>query len=396
VLAGVSFEDDVMDVLLVGPWGPAALAFARSLHSEGIGVYLLQATAQHPDSSSLSVLRGTTSLPPHLVGTAEGLDRIQAYARAINATALVAMVDRELVWLAEHRDRFEPSCRVLSQSSRSLFPLLSKRFQLLLAGKAGLSVLPTHVLMRPEDVESIAAHDYPLVLRPDRHDDIEPSFKARLVESRTQLERLIRDCTHIDSPLIAQPFRRFPNLVVHGVRAVDGQVIASRCFRVPRKFEAVSLTLEPTVFPDALEQQCVEFARLAGITGCYHLEFLFSDEDARAYFLEVNVRLGGTTDKVVRAGFDEPLLLLQAYGIRPPSPSVTGSTARRVANKRVLLKHIVRAARGQLTTLDYPNVNRMTHIAYSCRDLIVATDSTFDWRDIVGSIRFHLRNIGSE
>jgi hypothetical protein len=361
-----------------------------------MGVYLLQATAQHPDSFSFSAVRGTTSLPPHLVGTAEGLDRVHAYARAVKATALVAMVDRELAWLAEHRDRFEPSCQVLSQSSRSLFPLLSKRFQLLIAAKVGLSVLPTHVLMRPEDVEPVPAHDYPLVLRPDRQDDVEPSFKARIVESRDELERLIRDCRRIDSPLIAQPLRHLPNLVVHGVRAVDGQVIASRCFRVPRKFEAVSLTLEPTAFPDALQQQCAEFARLAGITGCYHLEFLLSDEGARAYFLEVNVRLGGTTDKVVRAGFDEPLLLLQAYGIRPPSSSVKGSRARRVANKRVLLKHILRAARGKLTPLDYPDVSRVSHIAYSCRDLIVATDSIFDWRDIGGSLRFHLRDIGSE
>src|SRR5437879_1377017 len=43
-----------------------------------------------------------------------------------------------------------------------------------------------------------------------------------------------------------------------------------------------------------------EFATRADIQGCYHLEFLFSPPDSRAYFLELNVRLGGTTDKVVR------------------------------------------------------------------------------------------------
>jgi biotin carboxylase len=386
----------MVDVLLVGPWGPAALAFARSLRREGIGVYLLQATLQHPDSASLSALRGTASLPPHFVGTPEGLDRVHAYARAVKATALVAMVDSELVWLAEHRDRFEPSCQVLSQSSDSLIQLLSKRFQLQLAEKAGLSVLPTYLLTRPADVESIAAHHYPLVLRPDRPEDIEPSFKARVVECSSQLRRLIRNCRRIDAPLIAQPLRRVPSLVVHGVRAVDGRVIASRCFRVPRKFEAVSLTLEPAEFPAALEEQCSEFASRAHITGCYHFEFLYSDEDARAYFLEVNVRLGGTTDKVVRAGFDEPLLLLQAYGIGPPSTPVDTPAARRVANKRVLLKHILWAARGKLTALDYPDVNPVTHIAYSCRDLIVAADSVFDRRDILGSLRFHLRNLGAE
>ena len=90
---------------------------------------------------------------------------------------------------------------------------------------------------------------------------------------------MIRGCKNIGSPIIAQPFRSLPNLLVHGVRSVTGAVIGSRCYSVPRKFEGVTLSIEPRPFPSRLEEMCCQFARLAGITGCYHLEFLFSSTE---------------------------------------------------------------------------------------------------------------------
>jgi hypothetical protein len=353
-------------------------------------VFLLQASAQHDAPRSFSAIRGATLLDPQLVGTREGLDFIRRYAAEIRASALVATVDHELVWLAKHRDEFGP-CRVLSQPAASLFTLLSKRTQIELAGRAGLSVLPTYYLRRPEDAATVPDDRFPLALRPDRPEDVEPAFKVRRAASRDQLQRLIGDCRRLDSPIVAQPLQRLPNLVVHGVRAEHGQVIGSACFDVPRTFENVSLSVKRRPFPDGLEAQCHEFARLAEITGCYHLDMLFSPSDNRAYLLDANVRLGGTTDKVVRAGFDEPALLLQAYGIIPAPPLPARGTSRRVANSRVLLKHIARAVTGKLSDTDYPDASRLRHVAYSVRDLILAKDSTFDWRDVPGSIRFLLR-----
>jgi len=382
-------------VLLVGPWAPSALAFARSLQRQKIGVYLLQATAQHRRSWSMSGLQGSATIPEHLARTADGVDLIRRYAHHVDASAVVATLDGELMWLGEHRHLFEPGCKVLVQTPESLFRLLSKRYQCDLARRVDLPVLPTYLVAQSQDADRIPASDFPLVLRPDRPEDVRPGFKVRLVKSSDDLRAVIRACERIASPIIAQPFKRLPNLVVHGARAVTGEVIASRCYSVPRKFEGVTLTIEPRSFPDGLEERCRQFATLGGITGCYHFEFLFSPTENRAYFLEVNVRLGGTTDKVVRTGFDEPSLLLQSYGIVPRHES-SGGRRRRVANKRALLKHIVWAARGKLTELDYPNVGRFTHIACSVRDLIVAKDSVFDWCDVPGSIRFHLRGLTRE
>ena len=379
-----------MTVLLVAPWGPLSLAFARSLHRQGVDTYLLQAAAQNRFRGSFPALRGSTTIPARLSGTGEGIDLLKRYATAVGASALVAAVDSELIWLGRNRHQFEPSCRLLVPPPDALHRLQSKRHQLDLAARAGLSVQPTYLLMRPDDAKGIPDHDLPLVLRPDRPDEVHPGFKVRLVRSREELERVIR-ASRILSPLIGQPFQSLPNLVVHGARTLAGDVIASRCYLVSRKFEGVSLSIESWPFPNALEERCHEFATLADITGCYHFEFLFSPADQRAFFLEVNVRLGGTTDKVVRTGFDEPRLLLETYGLLSRSPASRDRGSGRVVNKRVLLKHMVWAATGKLTPLDYPDAGRVGHLAHSLRDMIVAKDSVFDWRDLPGSVKFQLR-----
>jgi biotin carboxylase len=379
-----------MRTLLVSPWAPVALAFARSLGRRGIGVHLLQPTAQLHPGWSYSAIEGTTRLPETLVDTDAGIDWIHALVTRLGASALVAVRDRDLLWIAAHRDRFEPACRILAPTPEWLAPRLSKRWQIDLARRAGLAVLPTHEVARPEDADRVPASDFPLVLRPDAEGAADPVFKAQLVTSRDELRRLLQGCRRLDAPLLAQPFQRLPNLLVHGARTVAGEVIASRCYLVPRKLDGVTLALEPVPFPHGLEERCRHFAAQAGLAGCYHFEFLFSPADARAVFLEINVRLGGTTDKVVRTGFDEPALLLQAYGLLP-APPPRRESRRRVVNKRVLLKHVVRALKGTLTELDYPDTSRPRHVLASCRDLLVAKDAIFEWGDVSGSLRFHLR-----
>jgi len=364
------------------------------LQRRGIGTYLLQTnTAEYCAPGALSTVEGAVAMPPKALGTETGLAFIRTHVERVGASALTAITDRELLWLGENRHRFAPSCKVLAQSPESLSRLLSKRYQMTLAKEAGLAVLPTYRLTKPQDANTIPAADWPLVLRPDRALSVDPPFKIRLVESVDSLRTLLRECQRIEAPILAQPFMRLPNLVVHGARSISGDVIASRCYDVPRMFEGLSLVIQPREFPDDLEEMCREFVSRADLQGCYHLEFLFSPTDSRAYFLEVNVRLGGTTDKVVRTGFDEPALLLESFGVIPRRISQTMVRARRVVNKRTVLKHIGRAAVGHLTPLDHPNTNRLAHIAYSCRDLLLAKDSIFDWRDASGSLRFHLRDL---
>jgi hypothetical protein len=107
--------------------------------------------------------------------------------------------------------------------------------------------------------------------------------------------------------------------------------------------------------------------------------------------------MSGTTDKVRAFGFDQPALLLEAFGLKGPrSRRCISTPRRRVVTKRQVLRHLLTAMRGGLTELDHPQVSRTKHALLSLRDLALARDSAFDWRDLRGWLWFNLQRPRSE
>jgi len=150
--------------------------------------------------------------------------------------------------------------------------------------------------------------------------------------------------------------------------------------------------LRKTELPLELGQRLREFGRLTGLTGAYHYDFLYDRAAAQYYFLEVNPRLGGTTDKVIWLDYDEPALCLESYGYKVGPPHRRFHSARsRVVNKRALLKHMMCALRGNTQCVDYPPVSRCRHLLHSALDLLSARDSAFDFQDLAGTFSIHFR-----
>lgn len=380
-------------LLMLGKWGPCVIACARSCSAQGIQFHLAHVGQKSENGKNhSSAVASVLFIDLDIIGTPQGIELIAKHVKAIKATALVAANDDQLVWLAKNRHVFEPHCKVLVQSAESLNQLLSKCYQLEIAQQVGFQVLPTILLIGLEDISKVPDSAFPLVIRPGKSDDVYPSFKVQLIKSREQLYAFMLKLQFVRAPIIAQPFMNVPNLLVHGVRDIDGQILSTKSYLVPRKFEGFALSLEPYPFPKHLQQMCGEFVAKAGVYGCYHFDLLFSPDTQIIYFLEINVRLGGTTDKVMQLGFDEPSLLLQAYHLIPRKPCTTDTIIyNRVVNKRALLKHIFWAARGKLTEMDYPPVSRIKHMLYTLRDLLWTKDSVFNWKDIRGSLWFYLR-----
>jgi len=372
-------------ILLLGDWNWPFLAVARSCRRRGIGVYLLGSSRSgrrwRRYSSSLD---GARTMPRAAFGTREGLHMALRHVRELQASALVAVDDPLLLWLALNRPEFEPGCRLLMPHAEVLRWAASKRNQTELATEIGFDVLPTVYLSRPADARNLPLHLYPLVLRPDRQPSAAPFFKAVQVNSPAELGAAVGDRAPVCGTLIAQPKLSLPNLVVHGARSEAGEILAMKAFLVPRKFEGVTLTIMPTEFPVGLERCCRDFVERSEITGCFHFELLLSSRDNRAWFLEINTRLGGTTDKVRALGFDEPLYLLQAYGMAPAAPDPLTLKRGLAANRRALIRHALWAIAGRLTELDYPEGTRIRQAARSARDFLLARDSVFDWSDLRG------------
>jgi predicted ATP-grasp superfamily ATP-dependent carboligase len=385
-------------VLLIGSFTRPLLAFARSADRLGVKPYLVEISRGLSQWTKYSsCLHGGTCLDPDLVGTEMGIRFLANYAKDLGASALICDNDCPPTWIAEHRSHFEPSTVVMVTSSQSMEALRSKAKQLELAKNAGFNTLPSWLLLRPQDFVTVPAEAYPVCLRPSLARKVRPQFKATVSSNPQELRTFLSGRTSLEGGIVVQPFLNVPNLLVHGVRSPSGQVVSLRSFLVDKKFEGIALSLTTIPMPPELPDACRRFVERADVTGCFHFDLLYSPSDRKIYFLEINERPGGTTDMVSKLTYDEFLYSLIAYGFEVrQTPRYRAPSTQRVANKRVLIKYILRALRLQLTALDYPISNTFTRITSSFRDLLFATDSVFDWRDLRGSCWYHCRVPGSD
>ena len=388
-----SAKRNIRRLILLGEFGPPFLTFARSCKARGIAPYLLETTRREPRwrrySSSLA---GGDAIVPDIIDTPDGIRELHDYAAAVKAEAVVTLSDHNLLWLARNRGEFEPDCRLLVPSVESLELLASKKKQLDLARNVGFEVLPTWYLSGVDDCSAIPVRQFPVCLRPTDDRSVEPTFKVKVAHSLEELRDLLGELRFLETPVVAQPFMQLPNLVVHGVRSDAGEILAMQGFLVRRKFEGLALSFERVELPDDLDRHCRAFAHAADVTGCFHYDLLASKSEDRCYYLEINARLGGTTEKAFRLGFDEPALALAAFGLEGPTePPPRRTHCTRTVNKRAVIKHIVYALRGRLSELDHPPVGPLKHLWLSCCEFLFVRDSVFDWSDLRGSLWFHLR-----
>ena len=379
-------------IAFLGYPGPIMLAFVRACAKEGISTYLVQVAKESmPIGKYSRWLDGVTNIDPEIIGSENGINFIEQTIRDIGADGLIAVDEIHLRWLVDNGNVLRRSVRLLMPTRDCLYDVSSKKRQIAIAADAGFDILPTDYIYRTSDSDEIADSNFPICLRPSDPTMVSPCFKARIFQTRTNVSTFLEGLNAIQSPIIAQPFHNFPDLKVHGSRSEDGQILAMEPFFVERKFEGVTLTLMRGSFPSGVRDCCEKFAHLAGLTGGFHFDLLYSTMENRAYFLEVNARMGGITDKAMAFGYNQPRLILRSYG-HPVTTTDTSATSRkRVVTKRAVIKHITKAVTGRLTELDYPAVNLVQHVALSIRDLLFACDSVFDRHDIVGSIWFNFQ-----
>ncbi len=268
-----------------------------------------------------SAVRFAAYMPLEDVGTPAGIAILCEFIQRTNAEALLAFWDPEMLWLAANEDSLPRGCKLLMSSKEALQGVQSKHDQLQLAERCGFSVLPTWQLSRQEDASGIDPAAYPVCLRPSAPSGVKPTFKVEVLQSPSELNAFLGRRTWGPEPLLVQPFLPLPTVVIHGVRSESGELLALEAFIAPMKFQGITLELRPLRLDENIARCCRKFANEAGITGPFHFELLYSAETGSFYYLEINARLGGTTDKVFRLGFDEPLLTLSGLwlpGAGPP------------------------------------------------------------------------------
>ncbi len=378
----------IATVALYGELGPPVLTTARSLRDAGINVVFLCIGNLIPAEWS-NAISFAACMRPEDVGTPAGLALISDFIRLTNAQALLPFWDPQMVWLGANEGSLPRGCKLLSSTEQALRGVLSKHDQLQVARDCGFSVLPTWELFRQEDVCGIDPAAYPVCLRPSAPQGVNPTFKVEVLKTPSELNAFLAHRTWGPEPLLVQPFQSLPTAVIHGVRSESGEMLALEAFIAPMKFEGISLALRPLPLDEKIAHCCRQFANQAGITGPFHFDLLYCAQTSSYYYLEINVRLGGTTDKVFRLGFDEPLLTLSAYGFEVPLRPYRARKGRPVINRRALVKHMLSVARGRLSPLDYPVSGPLPHLLLSLRSLLWARDSIASVRDLQGTWFFY-------
>ncbi len=304
------------------------------------------------------------------IHTSESLTQIKAFAESVHADALLTDDDWVLALLARNRALFEPACAVLAPSYDILLNLWDKACQVRLAAQCGFDVLPTYTLCSAEDIATIPNEAFPVVIRPSYLNSAVPAFKAKVLATRREVSELFA-ATQWSHPPIVQRFCLGPNLVLNGVRAESGEWLGLRLFNVYRKYHGFSVSMEPIPLPPAMDRAARSFVESAGLTGPFHFELLANPADNKAYFLEINCRLGGTTGKVMELGFDEPGLLFKAFDVAPLSPLPPLRAHRRVTSLRLNLTQVQNELRNRPDPLAYPQLPRLQSIAAALRESLL-------------------------
>lgn len=372
--------------VLISAFGPPALAAIRSWGSRGFPVGLICIQPEKQPLPRSRYLTAVTPLNPDTLYTDQGFARIDAFLNEYGATGIMPINEKISCWLNHNRGRMKSSAVIWAPETPVIQKVLSKGEQLRVAREVGFELLPTY-LIEYDNYQEVAPEHFPLCLRPDAPGTVTPAFKVHIVQDRQDLTRMLHTITRMDRPLLAQPFVNLPNLVVHGSRTVKGTVIGMQSFLVERKFQGVTLTIRPTSMERSLATLCSDFVERFALVGCFHFEFLFDPGSGKAFFLEINGRLGGTTAKVYACGYDEPLLALEAYGVCESGKQLIRNCV--VSGKHALIKYLIYTITNKVTHLDYPMEHPVPRLLKTLWAAVRCKDEILSRADPQGSFSFY-------
>ncbi len=388
--------DPVTVPMIVGPFGPAQLACLRSWRALGLAPVFVQ-TEGPPQPWGLGGLVSAHAFRPMAeLRTPAGAKWLAALVQRHGVTGLTCVADELALWL-QREVALPEGTRCWLAAPAAIERLTSKAGQLALAQESGFSLLPTWRVSTVADIEAIPENAFPLVARPDTTPSVRPLFKVERFDGRTALAAFVTSRTQITRPMVLQPFRRGPNLLVHGWRRADGTADAYTLFEVPRKMDGVAVEIVARPADASLLNACRQFAARLGLHGVFHFDLLQDPATGQALFLEANGRLGGTTGKVTALGWDEPAALLHAHGV-PGFTAPAGAVAvgRRGFNLQSALKYLARSLRGGLGSLDYPDAGRAEATAALLRLLATGQEEIGLFRAPRSALGFYAQRIQRE
>ena len=362
-------------IALLGRLGTPQLACLRSWRRAGVPCVFLHADAA-PLPRVVAWLLGVrcVHLGPLRLDDPGFVQRLAAVLAEVGAQALTCVSEPISVALWACRDQLPAGLRIASVRPEQARLLESKVSQDRLARESGLDTLPSHHFVPGQRVQ-LPPHAFPLVLRPDVARRVEPEFKVAVVHDLAACQVLVDGLAPTSSGVIAQPFVRGPNLLVHAWRSACGRQHGLLAFRAEAKHKGVTVVICPVELDPQIADGCRRMGQALGLTGVYHFDFIVDERSGRTCFLDLNPRLGGTTGKVLSAGYDEPLALVSTLlpeGL--PVPRFMATSLRAAGGLHQALSALVGSLQGTSTDADYPHPRRRRLGQLLARHLLTGRD----------------------
>lgn len=373
---------------VLGSFGPAQLACLRSWRRAGYRTAFFQLGGRRVPPS-LRALVDEYYFYPATMPLEEVLRQVSEECAHIKLTALTTLSEALALKLHErHRTGSFAATELLLNSPEVYGILESKVRQVELATRAGLPLMPTHVLDAHSEQLDAAG---PLVLRPDIARTVRPAFKAKLVDNAGQALSVAHGMTSPEGRIVAQPFVAGPNLVIHAARAKDGSWDHHEAFYTDIKSGGLAVALRPYPLPAGLLEACRRFEQEIGLRGVFHYDFILDEISGDAFFLEVNPRLGGTTGKVYAAGYDEPAMLAAAYLDTGSHRVELGGPRKPSISRIAAVRYALSLLRQKPSRLDYPGKRDGKAFGGLAKAFLLHRDEVFRLTDVIGNSAYLLQ-----
>lgn len=216
----------------------------------------------------------------------------------------------EMIFLAQNRHRLSrPEVLVCSQGDHVAM-LHNKKELNSLCGKIGCNTPLTIELTDAADIERVLEIiDFPFVLKPERGGGgWGVSFITNAKELRAQWEAF--DVEKHQNRLFIQQYIKGA-LFGYGALCDKGTILAGNCYHTVRQYPIGRGTpsFRKGCVVEDIESQAEKIFSHLGWTGVCQFDFLYSENDGKAYLIDANPRFWGSTAHGLASGINFPFLL---------------------------------------------------------------------------------------
>ncbi|MES9827879.1 MAG: ATP-grasp domain-containing protein [Candidatus Thiodiazotropha sp.] len=321
-----SQPDQDMNILVTDGSSRAALAITRSLGKAGHRIFVASHSAKSLAGYSKYCFKCLIYPKPEL-SVRRFVESIAYFVEEEEIEVLLPVSDITTITIAEHRNLFEPGCKLPFPDSAILKQAADKANLIEIAKRLEVPIPSSVRINGKEEIDRyIQEVNYPVVVKPSKSriqtDDRWLSTSVDYAHSASELK----------SKLLTIPETTFPVLLQSRIEGPGtglfycfqhGQPIAVFCHKRLREkppsggVSVLRESVEPNPFAKEYGERLLKEIHWHGVA---MVEFKQNEADQTPYLMEINGRFWGSLQLAIDSGVDFPKLLIETLSNNSVKP----------------------------------------------------------------------------